>query len=239
MISVSRACRYAGVALAGAVLAACTGDRGEPADTSDAAGTQAAAAGWKSPVHDIPAATIAGALGNAGNWPDKPTEAERHCKGTPACDSHASPAKVKLRVWAEANARNVAFGSVGPTTAVLVGKLKNLGSQTTRTYNLVQGREHAVYVVDSLGTPYYEIWDVHGAGKSRVAAGKVTECGHADRKWNYSFAVFAACATSPTSHLVLAQGDSVYRWANTGAVSHDDGPAWFTCTSGCCTADVQ
>lgn len=241
MIPVSHATRRAvcfGLFLVVAT-AACTSDKVPPADTTATVATSIATPAWQSPVHNISPATIATDLGNPGKWTNQPTETERHCRGTPACDDHNSPAKVRVRVWAETNAMNVRFGRVGATNAVLVGKMQRVGgNQTTLTYNLSNGRPHAVYVVDSLGTPYYEIWDVNGSTKTRVAAGKVTECGHT-RAWRYSFAVFATCATSPTEHLVAAAGDSVVAWTKSGAVGHSDGPAWFTCTAGCCTADVQ
>lgn len=217
---------------------ACTGDKSTPADTAAASPAPSPTTTWQSPVHGISPATIAAAMGNPGRWTSKPTEAERHCKGTQACDDHASPAKVKVRIWAETNAKNVVFGGVSGSTAVLIGKMQRMGAQTTLSYNLSNGRPHAVYLVDSLGTPYYEVWDVNGSIKTRVAAGKVTECNHT-RDWNYSFAVFASCDTSPEEHLVAAPGASVVTWANSGAVGHNDGPAWFTCTSGCCTADLQ
>lgn len=220
-----------------ASVASCTGEKAEPADTSAAAATPAASPPWQSPVHNIAAATIATALGNPVKWPQPPGQGDRRCTGTQACDNPGSTVRVKVNVWAEANAMNVAFGSVGPTDAILIGKLKNLGGQKSRAYNLAPGRDHALYLVDSLGTPYYEIWEVHGADKDRVAAGKVTECGHT-RSWRYSFAVFATCETSPTEHLTPGPG-GFFTWANSGAVASHDGPAWFTCTSGCCTADVQ
>lgn len=228
--------RLAGPLLLAAAMA-CAGDKGGPPDSTAAAAAPAASPPWQSPVHNIEPATIAATLNNAGKWTSKPTEAERRCKGTTACDNEASPARVKVRVWAETNAMNVAFGSVGASDAILIGKIQSLGEQTTRTYNLSNKRLHAVYLVDSLGTPYYEIWDVNGQRKTRVAAGKVKECGH-NREWQYSFAVFATCETSPTKHLVAGAGDSVFTWASSDAVTHDDGPIWFTCTSGCCIAEI-
>jgi hypothetical protein len=220
------------------LLAACADDTPAPADSSATAlGT--AAAQWTSPVDKIPADTISAALAAVAKWSGPPGAALRHCRGTPACDRANNPAKVWVRVWAAKGAKDIGHRDVGPGNAVMIGKIQNHGQDTTEVYNLAPNTAYAVYLMqDAAGKGRYEIWRVQGNRKTMVAAGTQRECGHEDRIWDDSFAVFATCETSPTSQREVSRGDSVMMWANAGATTtHRDGPAWFTCTSGCCTAD--
>ena len=224
--------------LVGAV--ACTTDEVPPADTSAASVTPTTAT-WSSPVDNIPAATITGDLGDPAKWPELPAQARRHCKGTPECVRTSAPNKVWVRVWAAAGANNVRARDVATNTAVMIGKIQNLGTDSADVYNLGPNQVYAVYAMKgATGNGHYEIWGVQGGVKKKAAEGTLTECGHPTRHRTRSFAVFATCSSSPENFSEVTKSDSVLTWANVGtATTHRDGPAWFTCSSGCCTADVQ
>ena len=224
-----------------AVLA-CAGESREPSDTSAASAAIADTARFESPVLAIPAADILAALADTDRWPAAPVEARRRCKGTPACDRTTDPAKFSVRLWAEKGSKDVGHRDAG-TEAILIGKMQALGSAagTTLRYNLAPGVTYAVYLMQEGGAGRYEIWSVQGANKTMVDSGVQIECNHG-RTWRYSFAMFTDCDNPPPEHLLgggTAMDAHLKFTAGIRPTTHDDGPAWFTCTSGCCTAGPQ
>lgn len=226
-----------GVALA-ASISACTGERSQSADTAApaaAAETGAAPAASTSPVDKIPAAAITAALNNPARWQQFPAEAERLCKGTADCNNGV--ARTKVRLWSYVGTRTLGYPSAADT-AILIGKIQNLGSFSTRRYNLESGRIYAIYMMMNVAGGRYEIWEAQGQNKSMVASGVYHPCQHEERKYPFSFAVFTDCDHPPK--LATSQRGPGLAWSPTGTgATHDDGPAWFTCTSGCCTADPE
>lgn len=226
-----------------AAAAACAGETRAPADTSSATAAPSAAAAFASPVANIPAAAITGMLNAAGRWQQYPTQAKRPCKGTPGCASKADSSTVQL--WAFTGAKNIGTANAGDT-AIMIGKIRNLGPAATERYNLAANKVYAIFIMrggGSADTGRYEIWEVQGSAKSMADSGQYIPCNHSHLKWTNSFAVFTDCDHPPTEE--LKQDGPFWRWTRTtlgdsssagAAMTHDDGPAWFTCTVGCCTA---
>lgn len=220
---------------------ACTGETRDPSDTTSVSAVSPAIADttrFQSPVEAIPAADILAALADRARWPAAPAEAQRRCKGTPACERTNNPEKIGVRLWAEARSKDVGHADAG-TGAILIGKMQALGSGagTTSRYNLAPGVTYAVYLMQRDGAGWYEIWGARGMDKFKVDSGVQIECNH-PRTWRYSFATFTDCDTPPPQHLLAGAAMDAHVKFATGAppATVGDGPAWYTCTSGCCTS---
>lgn len=227
---------------AAGAASACAGETRAPGDTTAATTAPAAVAAFRSPVEKIPAAAITGMLNASSRWQQFPTEAKRLCKGTSGCASKADSSTVHL--WAFTGAKGLSFADAADT-AIMIGKIHNLGPAATERYNLAPNRLYAIFVMTDGGSPAkgrYEIWEVQGSAKSMADSGEYISCNHPHLKWTRSFAVFTDCDHPPKEE--LTQTGPVWRWTRTtlgdsatvgSAVTHDDGPAWFTCATGCCT----
>ena len=224
---------------------ACAGDSSQPADSAAPATAVAATdsgAIWTSPVERIEPAVIRAALVDSTRWQAYPEEVDRLCTGTAACND--GNARTKVRLWSDTGSIRVSYDDAG-ADAILIGKIQNMGSAQTRRYNLGRNSTFAVYIMDSLGTGRYEIWWAQGNTKRRVAGGRYRECNHPLQP--YSYAVFTDCDNVPT--LDPVQRGPTLKWkpgrhaGDTSRVkrpwNHENGPAWFTCKAGCCTADPQ
>ena len=244
--SLAFANRAFALAILAVAAAACTNETREPEDTTAATAATAAAAPFTSPVQNIPAATIFAALNAQGRWQKYPDQVDRDCKGA-QCAGGAAHTSVAL--WAEVNAIRADFRDAADT-AILIGKLHNLGGHTEARYNLARGKRYAVYLMKEGTLGRYEIWETDGSNKAMVNGGQYIECGHPDlaSKWPHSFGVFTSCqetpeleAIQPGPFLRLKRPARPGPVAAAGApgASHSSGPAWFTCKSGCCTAGPE
>jgi hypothetical protein len=223
----------AGLILVG-LVSACADQAEEPADTA-AVSSVAPETMWTSPVDNIPPAAITGML-NAARWQMFPAVAERLCKGNAQCA--AKTRRTQVRLWAFTGSRGLSYSNAGDT-AIMVGKIQNMGGDSTLRYGLAPHRTYAIFIMRGpTGGSRYEIWGVQGASKTMADAGDYVECGHPHLTYPISFAVFTDCDHPP--ELAGSQPGPSIIWTPTGTgATHDDGPAWFTCTSGCCTAGPE
>ncbi|MGI9139580.1 MAG: hypothetical protein ACR2GJ_00525 [Gemmatimonadaceae bacterium] len=179
--------------------------------------------------------------------------ARRRCSGGLSC--FFSGGKVRVVLSADTGARNRA-PSVGAGT-VLIGKLENLGRAADNMYGLKPGPfNYLVFVVPggTADTGRFVVVQVNKNppySQQIVSNGPFAGCKH-NSTWTKSFGVFRSCADGPPAEPVAslrsrgagmqhptgirtAGMTNVFGWLAVLQGGVED-PAWYTCTSGCCTA---
>lgn len=225
----SRASRVLGAGLA--VLTACASPErtaedttAVPAQTPAVTATQTAAPAASPGEEWLDAMSgnaLLAALNDGSRWvrsTDSPKQ--RRCASGPC--GPAGPAVVNL--WVERNAHNVGDSMAGDT-AILVGKLRRVSGGESRMYRVRPGPYiYALFILTGSATQgRYQVREVNTSTGQHTAhaAGDWIRCNHT--RQTTASAYFRDC--NPPH----APSD------DQAAVTHED-PAWFTCTSGCCTA---
>lgn len=165
-----------------------------------------------------------------------------------ACDTlprtSASGGEVPVEICAADDARLYGPGNAPPRGRP-VARMRNLGSERDLRWNM---RPHRVYVIaihsDAAGTGY-KIWPEGPGGPIKI--GTYYPCGHGGGSPPTSSATFGSCTDTVVMNsprlkpgTVAARGPAEdENEARRGHVLFDvrNGPAWVSCTDGCCTTD--
>lgn len=154
-----------------------------------------------------------------------------------------------VEICAAADARLYGPGNASPRGQP-VARMRNLGTEPDTRWGL---RPRRVYVIaihsDAAGTGY-KIWPERGGGPIRT--GTYYPCGHGGESPPTSSATFGACTDSFVKHAVPQPGALASAEALRGPMAGEapavpghalydrlNGPAWVSCTDGCCTTDAQ
>lgn len=170
----------------------------------------------------------------------------RRCSGGMSCFFSGGKIRVVLSADTGARRRNPSVG----TGQILIGKMENLGGAQDNMYGLKPGPfNYLVFVVPG-GTADTGRFIVEQVNKNppyahqTVANGPFIGCKH-NKTWTKSFARFLSCAHGPPTERVTSDARSrgirtagianIFGWLAVFQMEAEN-PAWFTCTSGCCTA---
>lgn len=170
----------------------------------------------------------------------------RKCSAGFSCFFSGGKVRVVLSADTGARRRNPSVGS----GQILIGKLENLGRAQDNMYGLKPGPFHYLVFVVPGGTADTGRFIVEQVNKNppyahqTVANGPFIGCKH-NATWTKSFARFLSCAHGPPAEPVRSGSRSrgihtagianIFGWLAVFLMEEED-PAWFTCTSGCCTA---
>lgn len=202
---------------------------------------------------NIPGDSLHRLASNSALW-SEPRASERACTGAARCGWPIFRKRVRVQVYADTGARNVA-PNPADSGGTLVGKLDNLGDAREAMYGLENGPyDFLLYVFPATGTANGR-WVIERVGKAlpynhvTVAEGTQVGCNH-PTNWNSSFGEFRSCADGPppnppASARSGALPQSGIRTAGfnlfAGFIAlqaRSTDPIWLTCTSGCCVSDA-
>lgn len=170
----------------------------------------------------------------------------RRCTAGASC--LASGGRVRVVVSADTSARNTA-PSV-QSGQILIGKLENLGRAQEQMYGLKPGPFYYLVFVVPGGTADTGRFILEQVSKippyehRTVASGPFVGCKHTNT-WTKSFADFRSCEDGPPTESMSSSRQpggirtagvaNFFGWLGFLQPELED-PAWWTCTSGCCTA---
>lgn len=220
-------------------------------------GTAPPSGGGTGPVSalTIPGDSLHSLASNAAVW-SAPRSAERDCTGAARCNWPIFRKRVRVNIYADTGARNVAPNPSSPG-GTLIGKLENTGNATESMYGLENGPyDFLLYVFPVAGSANGR-WVIERVDKAppynhqTVRQGIQVGCNH-PTSWQASFAEFRSCADGPPAPPAMRTGAqaspgvrtagfnplSIFKAIQLRGLTGED-PAWFTCTSGCCVADLQ
>ena len=200
------------------------------------------------------------------DWTADEVPARRTCEGSDACNTAHDWDYVLIQPVGDArNLTPATVGSIGKGYGVVIGRIRQdptYGKNQERKYHVPVGKDYAYVVVqpasDPKQEPTYVVVLDKGNGKTLGAPATFHDC----KDGNVSsdklpHAAFEECGT--TSHAKVsaavasvAAAEARYKSKQAGAdtvlrnaranllkiLGDDvDGPAWFSCALGCCTAE--
>lgn len=170
----------------------------------------------------------------------------RRCSGGLSCFFAGGKVRVVISADTGARRRNPSVGS----GQVLIGKLENLGGAQDNMYGLKPGPFHYLVFIVPGGTADTGRFIVEQVNKNSpyahqtVANGPFIGCKH-NKTWTKSFGRFLSCSDGPPNERAASRVQpsgirtagiaNIFGWLDALHMGMED-PAWYTCTSGCCTA---
>lgn len=145
-----------------------------------------------------------------------------------------------VEICAADYARKVGPRNAGPDGRP-VARMRNLGTVNEGRWNLRPGRRYIIAVYSGVAGGTYRI--THEGPGGPLGSGVYHPCGPAHEPPTSS-ATFGACrdyGTGPAPNSSIGSGPSAGEPATRGhaLLGPADGPAWISCTDGCCTTDIQ
>lgn len=163
-----------------------------------------------------------------------------------ACDTlprtSASGGVVPVEICAADDARLYGPGNAPPKGRP-VARMRNLGTERDLRWGMRPRRVYVIAVHSDAAGLGYKIWPEGPGGPIKV--GSYYPCGHGGQSPPTSSATFGACGdtvvTGPPARGTLASRGPAES-GSAGKPSHvlfdvHNGPAWISCTDGCCTTD--
>jgi hypothetical protein len=154
------------------------------------------------------------------------TERARACTGTSECDSGAATTSARI----EAVDQDPISRTNIPGNGVVVGRVRNTGTQVERRYGLMPNVDNYYLVALPGNGAEYARWQLIEAGSEVhvLATGVIDTCNHGTSSGKPQ-ADFRSCANASAAH---AKG---MRLNQASFATGDSDPAWMDCDQGCCT----
>lgn len=165
-----------------------------------------------------------------------------------ACDTlprtSASGGEVAVEICVADDARLYGPGNASPKGKA-VARMRNLGTERDLRWGMLPGRNYVIAVHSEAASTRYKIWPEGPGGPIKV--GIYYACGHGGESPPTSSATFGACDASIVESLSQSTQSTLANRGpaegpTAGKPSHvlfdvRNGPAWVSCTDGCCTTD--
>lgn len=147
----------------------------------------------------------------------------------------------RVEICAADDARLVGPGNAGAAGRP-VARMRNLGTVNEARWNLRRDRIYIIAAYSSAAGGTYKIWS-EGGGPA-IKTGVYHACGHGGESPPTSSATFGECGevgSSSAAGKTRASGPAADEHPRRGHVllSPANGPAWISCTDGCCTTDAN
>lgn len=143
-----------------------------------------------------------------------------------------------VEICAAPDARAYGPGNPPGGKGTLVARLRNLGQRVEKRWGLQPNATYPIWLYTGVGGTLYTI-----TGNGVNVTGTYHGCGY--HAANSSRANFGSCAENPRmvssdlGHGTVSRGPSGGGGDKDEHILHDraSGPAWISCTEGCCTTD--